>query len=188
LNFGGAEPPRTFDEEPTVIVFDHNNYIANARRDLRPFHNIVIIINDGNALRNRLTNFNQSFTVASIHPQWYHHQTRGFVQQNLIIYDRVRSIYLFYIDVDVNNMRALFGNKINNCFPITSEIPAHLRQICSMTNDLNIAYCERQRVQNETQENIGVANLYARQKDDRLAIQLAYNELIRRQLEEQLLG
>jgi hypothetical protein len=169
-----------------MVIFNQNNYIDNPHIDLRPFHNIVIIINDRNTLNHRLANFNQLFTVASIHPQWDHLQTQGFIQQNLIIYGRVRSIYLFYIDPALDNMRALFGNRITDSFPITSRIPARTRQICATTNDLNIAYCEHQRVQNEVQGDIGVADLYARQIADRLDIQLAYNQLIQMQLAAQI--
>ncbi len=74
-------------------------------------------------------------------------------------------------------MQATFGNQITDSFSITSRIPAQLREICSMTNDLNITYCEHQRVQNEVRGDIGVAEVYVRQKADRLDIQLAYNEL-----------
>jgi hypothetical protein len=168
-----------------VVIFDFNDYIANPHIDLQPFHNIVFITGDERALHNRLVNFNESFTTASIFPQWNHLQTQGFVQQNLIIYDRVRFIHLFYINGSLpNDMQAIFGNQIADCFSITSRISAQLRVICSMTNDLNIAYCEDQRAENEKQGDIGVANLYARQRFDRLDIQLAYNELLQRQFEE----
>jgi hypothetical protein len=186
VSFGGAQPTRSFDDQPTMVIFHLNDYIADPHIDLKPFHTIVFITNDENALRNRLANFNESFTTASILPQWNHLQTQGFVQQNLIRYHRVSFIYLFYIDGSLpNNMQAIFGNQIVDCFSITSRIPAQLREICSMTNDLNIDYCENQRVQNEIQDNIGVANLYATQKAERLDIQLAYNALLLQQFEEQ---
>jgi hypothetical protein len=183
--FGRAQPVRLFDNQPWVVIFDLNDYIANPRMDLKPFHNIVFITHDEEALHNRLTNFNESFTTASILPQWNHLQTQEFVQQNLVIHDLVRFIYLFYIDGSLpNNMQEIFGNQIAQCFPITSRISAQLREICSETNDLNIAYCEEQRRQNEAEGDIGVANLYVMQIDDRLDIQLAYNRLLLRQFEE----
>jgi hypothetical protein len=182
--FGVAQPPRPFDEEPTIIIFDLNDYIVDPHIDLRPFNEIVFITNDVNALRNRLGNFNKLFTTASILPQWNHPQTQEFVQQNLIIYHRVRFIYLFYINGALNNMEVIGGDITSECFSITNRILAQLREICSMTNDLNITYCEQQRVQNETQGDISVANLYAMQKANRLNIQLAYNRLILEQFEE----
>jgi hypothetical protein len=188
MTFGKIEPPRPFDEEPTIIIFDRNDYIADPRIDLKPFNTIVLIINDENILRTRVENFNKSFAIASILPQWNHIQTQGFVQHNLIGYPRVRLIYLFYINVDRNNMRALCGNRIIGCSPITSRIPAQTRHICAKTNDLNISYCEHHRSLNEKRDDIGVANLYAMQKDARLDLQLAYNEQIRRKLEEQVFG
>jgi hypothetical protein len=184
VGLGAAQPLRLFDNQPTVVIFDLNDYIADPHIDLRPFHNIVFITNNVDDLGDRLANINESFTTASILPQWNHLQTQGFVQQNLVIHDRVGSICLFYIDADLNNMRELFGNRITECFPIASKISAQLRKICSRTNDLNIAYCEDQRDQNEMRGDIGLANLYVTQRANRLDIQLAYNALLQRQLEE----
>jgi hypothetical protein len=172
-----------FDDQPAVIIFDLNDFIADPHIDLKPFDEIVFITNDVNALRNRLDNFPESFTTASIFPQWDHLQTQGFVQQNLVPSNRVRSIYLFYIDVQLDNMRAICGNRIDDCFPITTRIPGQLRSICSMTNDLNITYCENQRRQSQADDNIGSANAYAIQKYDRINIELEYIRLLQRQFE-----
>jgi hypothetical protein len=155
---------------------------------LKPFYEIVTIRNNENALRHDLTSLNRSFTVVSILPQWNNPQVQTFVQQNLLTFPRVNNFYLFFIGGQANNLGALCGNKLIGCYPITSRISAQTRIICATTNDLNINFCEHHRAQNDVLGDISVANMYAMEKDRRVSLQLTYNEQLRREFEEQIIG
>jgi hypothetical protein len=135
-----------------------------------------------------LSSFNRSFTVVPILPQWNNPQIETFVEQKLLESLHVNNFSLFFIDGQVNNLGALCGTRLTGCYPITSRVLAQTRVVCARTNDLNIDFCEQHRLQNEMQENIGVANMYAIQIDYRLSLQIKYNEQLRREFEEHILA
>ncbi|CAF0858926.1 unnamed protein product [Adineta steineri] len=185
---GPAHPPQLFEDEPTLIIFDHDGYFVNPPVDLKPFFDIAKIENDQMAFTGRLNNPNGFFIIAIILPQLNQHQVLPFVQQNVLTYPSVQLFYLFFANSIGNNLAANCGPKLIECYSMTSRTLAQTRAVCSKANDLNIEYCERHRVQYEDQGNNGVANLFAQQKLDRLSLQIRYLEQSRRELELILFG
>jgi hypothetical protein len=94
---------------------------------------------------------------------------------------------MFFINGEATNMRALCGARLIECYSITSKICAQILDACATTNDLYINYCENHRLENQNDGNIGVAEMYARQKFDRANLQTAYNEQLSREIDEQFL-
>ncbi|CAF3469312.1 unnamed protein product [Rotaria sp. Silwood1] len=188
VQLGSTRPPLLFEDQPTLIIFDLNGYFANPRIDLKPFHNIVNIIHSENGLHHELDDPNRSFTTVIILPQWNHCKVPLFVQQNVLQYSSVRFICLFFINGQATDMKAIYGTKLIGCYSITSRISTQTRTVCAKTNDLNIDYCQQHRLQNEVRGDIGVANLYARQIFERVDLQIAYNEQLQKEIEQQLFG
>jgi hypothetical protein len=187
LSFGTAQPPHPFDDQPNIIIFDHNAYFADHPIDLKPFNDIINKITDESTLINELGRLNRSLTVVFILPQWNYPQVQTFVQKNVLRYPSAESFYLFFIDGQPNKMGAPCDNRLVGCYPITSKIAAQTRAACAKVNDLNINYCRQHRIRNEQEENISTANLYAMQIYNRVGFQLAYNERIQREIEQRLL-
>ena len=81
-------------------------------------------------------------------------------------------------------MNALGGNRLIGSHSITSKVTAETRHACSRANNLNIIYCGNQRRINEQQDNIGIADIYARQRDDRLSRELEYNQQLLQEIQQ----
>ena len=69
--------------------------------------------------------------------------------------------------------------------PVSNTAMMQIREICAQTNDLSIAYCERCRIQHENAGDIGLADLFANRKIQRVRLQLQYNEILRREIRQQ---
>ncbi|CAF1180083.1 unnamed protein product [Adineta steineri] len=186
LVLGSAYPPQLFEDEPTLIIFDHDGYLVDPPVDLKPFTRIANIINNQTTFTQRLNYPNRSFIIAIILPQLNQHHVLPFVQQNVLGYPSVQLFYLFFADSNGNNLAANCGPKLIECHSITSRTSAQTRVVCARANDLNIAYCESHRVQYEHQGDNSVANLFAEQKLDRVSLQLKYNQQLRREFEQRL--
>ncbi|CAF1430644.1 unnamed protein product [Adineta steineri] len=186
LVLGSAYPPQLFEDEPTLIIFDHDGYLVDPPIDLKPFSRIANIINNQTTFTQRLNYPNRSFIIAIILPQLNQHQVLPFVQQNVLGYPSIQLFYLFFADSNGNNLAANCGPKLIECHSITSRTSAQTRVVCARVNDLNIAYCESHRVQYENQGDNSVANLFAEQKLDRVSLQLKYNQQLRREFEQRL--
>lgn len=132
--------------------------------------------------RNQL---NKSFVIVCVFPQWIYAQVQAFVQQDVIPYRRIWLFCLFFINGQLAQINNLGGHRLIGCHSITSRIAAETRNVCARANDLNITYCENHRLLNEGQGDIGIANVYARQRDDRLRRQLEYNQQLLRMFEQQ---
>ncbi|CAF1132055.1 unnamed protein product [Rotaria sp. Silwood1] len=141
-----------------------------------------------NGLHHELDDPNRSFTTVIILPQWNHCKVPLFVQQNVLQYSSVRFICLFFINGQATDMKAIYGTKLIGCYSITSRISTQTRTVCAKANDLNIDYCQQHRLQNEVRGDIGVAKLYARQIFERVDLQIAYNEQLQKEIEQQLFG
>ncbi|CAF2953705.1 unnamed protein product [Rotaria sp. Silwood2] len=188
LQLGSTRPPILFEDQPTIVIFDLNGYIADPRIDLKPFYDIAKIISNEDDLFHKLEDPNGSIITVIILPQWNHSQVQLFVQQNLLRYVSAKFFSLIFINGQAIDMRTLCGTKLIGCYSITSRILAQIRSACAKANDLNINYCQQHRLQNEIRGDIGVANLYARQIFERVNLQVAYNEQLRREIEQQLFG
>ena len=173
-----------FDDEPIIIIFNRDNYIVDRIIDLDPFDRIVEIIDNENNFRARMENLNKTFVIVCIFPQWNYSQVQAFVQQNIITSPRIRLFCLFFINGQLVNMNTLGDNRIIGCHPITSQTTANTRRVCARANHLNIRYCENQRLLNDQQGDIGIADIYARQKDARLSLELEYNKQLLREIEQ----
>lgn len=82
------------------------------------------------------------------------------------------------------NINAFGDNRLIGSHSVTSMITAETRHICSRANNLNITYCDNQRRINEQNGNISIADIYARQRDDRVRRELEYNRRILQEIQQ----
>ena len=91
---------------------------------------------------------------------------------------------MLFIDGQAANTNTLGGNRLIGSHSITSRVSAETRHVCSRANNLNITYCGNQRQRNEQQGDIGIANIYARQRDDRIRRELEYNQQLLQEIQQ----
>ena len=182
MPLGEAHPPTLFEEEPSILIFDRNDYIANPSIDLRPFNDIATIVNHENDLYNKLEDPNGFYILVLILPQWEHLRVRTFIEQRLLRYLSARLFCLFFINGTQIGMTLIAADRLIGCHSITSRILAQTLYACGRANDRNIIYCEVRRAENEMQGDVGVANLYATQMLDRVRRQCTYNERLEQEM------
>ena len=162
-------------------------HIANSNAALAPFHNIVNYILLRADFVEQLCRPHRSFTIAMIFPYDNEQDVGHFIQGYVLMHRSAELLHIFSNNNYTSNLRALCGARLISCGRITHMTTRQIREICARTNDLNIAYCENYRLKHENADNIGLANLFAVQKHERIRLQLQYNAILRREITQQFL-
>ena len=181
--FGEAQAVDIFDGKPNPLVYDRHCYITTPPTDLSPFHNITRLIDSPDLLRQTLQNLNRSFMAINILPQWGRLMVQNFVRQYLLQQTNLQEFTLFFIDGDTTNMTAVCGARLRGSYSINSRVMFRTRLACARANDANITYCRRQSRRYENQGDIGVANLFAEQMEQRLRLETAFNQRLELELQ-----
>ncbi|UJR16651.1 hypothetical protein I4U23_003551 [Adineta vaga] len=187
LQFGAVEPPpRPFDDQPTIIVYDRTRYIVNPNNDLAPFTAITTIVNIYTNLAQQINRPNRSLTMVMIFPYVNDAEVLTFLQNNILQHPGVKFLHLFFNSGDANNLTTLCGTRLRGYNPITNRTTVQTRAVCANTNDLNIDYCQKYHTQYYNSGDIGLANLFATQMSERINLQCQYIAILRREFEQQL--
>lgn len=150
---------------------------------MAPFYEVTGIFNDQNTFHNRLNESYRDFTAILILTEWDYSRVQTYVQQYTNRFLSVKFVHIFFIRGGTINMLVVYNNVSAHCYSIKSDITSNIRNICAIVNGRNIDYCEQHRCQHERQKDIGLANMYAIQKYDRVNIDIAYNERLQREWE-----
>ncbi|CAF1662311.1 unnamed protein product, partial [Adineta ricciae] len=185
MQLGNATPlPAPFDDQPTTIVFDENRRIADPNAALAPFNGIVNYVLLHANFVEQLSTPHKWFNVVMIFPHMNEQEVYQFVQGHVLTHRSAELFHIFSTNNDANQLRALCRAKLASHDSVRNMNTMRIREICAQTNDLNIEYCEQYRLQHENAGDIGIANLFATQRDQRIGLQLQYNAILRREIRQ----
>ena len=171
---GDAHPPILFDDQPKIVIYHENEFIARRESDLGPFHKVAILVNTADQLGDNLRNQNGSLQVVLILPRQAEPAARNFVHQEVLPHPNATQIVPFFLDGGATDPKIMNTDLINACHPIDSDVMAQTRVACAKTNNDNISYCLGYQNYYEGLNENSLANLHAIQALNRVGLNLAY--------------